>query len=106
VLLGDEEREHGQHESLISKRRRPGVCGVLLLELLSQSLQIVETNEHTITEDAKKKMLQLFSMVEAYLNSEATSAEVKGKNGEKKVRIVVLGRMKAYRISMSYEHPR
>jgi len=45
-------------------------------------------------------------MVEAYLNSEATSAEVKGKNGEKKVRIVVLGRMKAYRISMSYEHPR
>ena len=83
MLLGDEEREHGQHESLISKHRRPRVCGVLLLELLSQSLQIVETNEHKITEDAKKKMLRLFSMVEEYLNSEATSAEVKGKNGEK-----------------------
>ena len=83
--LGDEEREHGQHESLISKSRRSGVCRVLLLELLSQSLQIVETNEHTITEDAKKKMLRLFSMVEEYLNSEAASAEVKGKNGEKKL---------------------
>ena len=49
-----------------------------------------------------KKILPMFSMVEAYLNSETTSAGVKGK----KVRIVVLGRMKAYRISMSYEHPR
>jgi len=40
-------------------------------------------------------MLRFFRMVEPYLNSEATSAEVKRK---KKVRIVVMGRLKAYRI--------
>jgi len=40
--------------------------------------------------------MRLFSMVEAYLNGEATSAEVKEK---KKVRTVVMGRLKAYRIS-------
>jgi len=58
VPLGDEKREHGQHESLISKSRRSGVCRVLLLELLSQSLQIVQTNEYKITEeDANKKNL-------------------------------------------------
>ena len=95
--LGDEKREHGQHESLISKSRRSGVCRVLLLELLRQSLQMVQTNEYKTTEEDanKKKMLRFFRMVEPYLNSEATSAEVKR---EKKVRIVVMGRLKAYRI--------
>jgi hypothetical protein len=71
VPLGDEEREHCQHESLISKSRGPRVCGVLLLELLSQSL-----------------------------NGEATSAEVEAKKEKEKktVSIVALDRLNAYRI--------
>jgi hypothetical protein len=48
--LGNEEREHGEHESLVGESSRPGVCGVLLLELLSQSLLIIpiQTNLHKI----------------------------------------------------------